>query len=159
MFAVLFSLRWIWVPISNIKEGKGIGGNIERLEATEFKRFIEDMELIDPPLLGRKFVWYKIDGSAMSRLDRFLLSDEWIQQWEVEAQWVINRDVSDHCLITLKNGFQEWGPKPFLFSNCWLAHPGLKSVVVRCWQESNVQEWKAFILKEKLKRLKIGLKI
>jgi exonuclease III len=41
-----------------------------------FNRFVEDNLLIDLPLCGRKFTWYRGDGLAMSRLDRFLLSEE-----------------------------------------------------------------------------------
>lgn len=33
-------------------------------------------ELIDLPLVGRKYTWYRSDGVVMSRLDRFLVSDE-----------------------------------------------------------------------------------
>lgn len=122
-------------------------------EATAFRRFVEDMDLFDPPLLGRRFTWYKADGSAMSRLDRFLLSQEWLQVWEVEGQWALNRDVSNHCPIILKQGKQDWGPKPFSFNNCWLAHPGFKEVVEKYWSGTNIQGWKAFVLKEKLKFL------
>ncbi|GAU27943.1 hypothetical protein TSUD_146580 [Trifolium subterraneum] len=39
-----------------------------------FNRFIDDSALVDLPLSGRKFTWYKGDGLSMSRLDRFLLS-------------------------------------------------------------------------------------
>lgn len=43
------------------------------------------MNLVDPPLIGRKFTWYRTDGSVMSRLDRFLSSDVWVQEWGVVA--------------------------------------------------------------------------
>ncbi|KAK2383914.1 DNA-(apurinic or apyrimidinic site) endonuclease [Trifolium repens] len=42
-----------------------------------FNRFVDDNFLVDLPLCGRKFTWYRGDGLAMSRLDRFLLSEEW----------------------------------------------------------------------------------
>jgi hypothetical protein len=42
-----------------------------------FSRFIDDNFLIDLPLCGRKFTWYRGDGGSMSRLDIFLLSAEW----------------------------------------------------------------------------------
>jgi hypothetical protein len=44
-------------------------------------RFIEDNNLVDIPLHGRKFTWFKGDGLSMSRLDRFLLSEEWCLVW------------------------------------------------------------------------------
>jgi exonuclease III len=47
------------------------------LDHIAFSRFIDDTFLIDLPLNGRKFTWYKGNGVTMSRLDRFLLSEEW----------------------------------------------------------------------------------
>jgi len=42
-----------------------------------FNQFIEGNFLIDLPLCGRNFTWYRRDGVSMSRLDRFLLSEAW----------------------------------------------------------------------------------
>lgn len=118
--------------VCNSRERKGVGLYLGSQEVSELRRFVEYMELFDPPLLGGRLTSYKADGSAMSRSDRFLLSIEWIEEWKVEGQWALNRDVSDHCPIMLKLGKQEWGPKPFRFNNCWLAHPGLNEVVEKC---------------------------
>ncbi|MCH86865.1 cytochrome P450, partial [Trifolium medium] len=46
-----------------------------------FNRFIVDNVLIDLPMSGQKYTWYKGDGTSMSRLDRFLLSEEWCLAW------------------------------------------------------------------------------
>ncbi|MCI37044.1 endonuclease/exonuclease/phosphatase family protein, partial [Trifolium medium] len=46
-----------------------------------FNSFIDDNNLIDLQLCGRKFTWYKRDGISMSRLDMFLLSEEWCLAW------------------------------------------------------------------------------
>lgn len=43
-----------------------------------FGEFISRSGLIDLPLIGRKYTWYKLDGKAMSRLDRFLISEGWL---------------------------------------------------------------------------------
>lgn len=120
--------------VCNTRERNGVGSSFGSQEAYEFSSFVGDMELIDLQLLGRRFTWQKADGSAMSRLDRFLLSEAWIEAWEVEAQWALNRDVSDHCPILLKQGAQDWGPKPFRFNNCWLGHPDFRKVVEKCWE-------------------------
>ena len=37
-----------------------------------FNDFIQECALVDLPLGGRKFTWYKGDGRSMSRIDRFL---------------------------------------------------------------------------------------
>lgn len=116
--------------------------------------------MIETTILGkaREVLSLQADGSAMSRLDRFLLSDEWIQEWGVVAQWALNRDVSDHCPIVLKDGCQNWGPKPFRFFNCRLDHQGFKKLVESAWLNFSFFGWKAFVLKEKLKSLKSILK-
>lgn len=46
-----------------------------------FNSFIDDNVLIDLPLWGRRFTWFKGDGKSMSRLDRFLVSEEWSLTW------------------------------------------------------------------------------
>ena len=37
--------------------------------------------LVDLPLHGHNFTWYKGDDNSMSRLDRFLMSEEWCLKW------------------------------------------------------------------------------
>lgn len=62
---------------------------------------------------------YKADGSTMSRLDRFLLSEEWLNEWPELSQWGLKRSVSDHCAVILKERDINWGPKPFRMMKCW----------------------------------------
>lgn len=80
--------------------GRSVGG-ISR-EMGDFQMFVDNMELIDLPMVGRKFTWVSKEGSAMSRLDRFLLSTGWLSQWLDLTQWGLNRSVSHHCPILLK---------------------------------------------------------
>lgn len=45
---------------------------------TNFSRWIEDMELHDPPLNGGKFTWFRgANHRSEARLGRFLFSMEW----------------------------------------------------------------------------------
>ncbi|GKV49867.1 hypothetical protein SLEP1_g56592 [Rubroshorea leprosula] len=81
-----------------------------------FNEFIRDLELVDLPLIGRKFTWYKPNGEAMSRLNRFLMTEDWMAKWE--------------C----------------------------KTIVEEEWKKTNVQGWKGFCVKEKLKAVKQKLK-
>jgi hypothetical protein len=82
----------------------------ENIEIREFGDFDSLMGLIDLPLLGRRFTWFKPNGNAASRLDRFLVSDGWWERWAVASQWALPRDVSDHCPIVLRYSSQLWGP-------------------------------------------------
>lgn len=138
-------------------ERRGVNVLENRAETGGFSQFIEDMELVDIPVYGRKFMWYKPDGSAMSRLDRFLVSEEWLAISSNSSQWVLNRDFSDHFPILLKTASINWGPKPFRFKNCWIQHKGFGELIEKQWASYEEQGCTAFRLKEKLKRLKVFL--
>jgi hypothetical protein len=60
--------------------------------------------------------------------------------------------------LVLKYADSEWGPKPFRFNNFWLNHKKYKKIVEECWRGQEFTGWMAFVLKEKLKALKVCLK-
>lgn len=96
--------------ITSVQERKGVEAHGRHEEIAEFTQFISDAGLTDLPLIGRKYTWYRANGSAMSRLDRFLLSESWLQSWEGLSQWGLPRSVSDHCAVVLKEKGLNWGP-------------------------------------------------
>ncbi|XP_045791359.1 uncharacterized protein LOC123886064 [Trifolium pratense] len=144
--------------ISKSGERRGNSGSKSLSERSEFSLFMEAMEVIDTPVLGKKFTWFNSDGSAMSRLDRFLLSEGFIHQGGVSYQWIGDRDISDHCPIWLECSNHNWGPKPFKFNNCWVDHPEFLDLVKKNWAQSDVRGTKTFVISEKMKRLKEALK-
>lgn len=78
---------------------------------------------------------------------------------EIAAQWVGDRDISDHCPIWLACSVINWGPKPFRFNNVGLIeHKEFKPFVEECWRSFNVGGWKVYAFEEKLKMLKEKLK-
>jgi exonuclease III len=115
----------------------GVGPLVIRVdrEMREFIEFISLMNLIDLPLLWRRFTWVQPYSGAASRLDRFLVSNGWLDAWGNVSQWALPRDVSDHCPIVLRYLAQLWGPKPFRFNNFWLDHKTLSSVVQHNWRQ------------------------
>ncbi|MCH95019.1 transposon TX1 putative protein, partial [Trifolium medium] len=124
----------------------------------EFGGFIEDANLMDLPLLGRRFTWYHANGRSMSRIDRFLVSPEWLEMWGDCLVWVCPRDISDHCPLILKNNNNVWGPKPFRFNNHWIENKHFMEVVEACWREQEVSGWMGYVLQAKLRCLKLRLK-
>ena len=124
----------------------------------EFKAFMEDLDLIDLPVLGKKFTYFANDGVTMSRIDRFLVSEGFISRWNLSSQWVGYRDISDHCMLWLISSRANWGPKPFRFNNCWLEHGDFVNLVSECWATTIIIGKKHFVLKEKLKKVKEMLK-
>ncbi|GKV23714.1 hypothetical protein SLEP1_g33413 [Rubroshorea leprosula] len=109
-----------------IEEGEGfwcIAGDFNSVRSTEERRgrsehsryredlneFIENAGLVDLPLIRRKFTWYKGDGSAMSRLDRFLLSDDLLNLWGDCCQVGLNRIANSNRLRKMIRGIHKDG--------------------------------------------------
>ncbi|RZB80823.1 External alternative NAD(P)H-ubiquinone oxidoreductase B4, mitochondrial [Glycine soja] len=125
----------------------------------EFNEWIEDMELLEVPVVGKQYTWFRPNGESKSRLDRALISLEWRDTWAESVQFTLSRNFSDHCPILLKANNVDWGPKPFRILNCWLTDKSFKEVVNQCWNFVQVSGWGPYGLKEKIKRLKCRLKI
>ncbi|XP_019450694.1 PREDICTED: uncharacterized protein LOC109352963 [Lupinus angustifolius] len=60
--------------IRHSSERVGLSVDEGNRESVLFNSWIIDMEVVDLPLIGRSFTWYKASGSCMSRLDRILVS-------------------------------------------------------------------------------------
>ncbi|PNX82715.1 cysteine-rich receptor-like protein kinase [Trifolium pratense] len=114
--------------------------------------------LIDLPLIGRKFTWFKGDGHSMSRLDRFLLSEEWCLNWPNCKQLAKMRGLSDHCPLVLSANEEDWGPRPSRMLKCWKDIPGYTLFVRDKWNSFQVDGWGGYVIKEKLKMIKVALK-
>lgn len=134
-----------------------IGGGVS-LDINAFNLFIEENGLIDLPLNGRSFTWYKGDGSSMSRIDRYLLSEEWCFSWPNCFQVALLRGLSDHCPLQLSIDEENWGPRPTRMLKCWREVPGYSDFVSEKWRSFQVEGWGGFVLKEKLKLMKVALK-
>jgi hypothetical protein len=137
-------------------ERKGVNtslGNSARAEMIEFAGFVRDMEVIDLPVLCRKYTWFHANGLTMSRTNRVMVTDDWLVLWANPSLWVLPRTVSDHCPLVLKYNGVDWGPKPFWSNNHWLLQSEFKGLVEDFWRNCNFTGWMTFILKEKLKGL------
>jgi hypothetical protein len=144
------------------EERKGqilLNPNYMRAEVAEFSDFVRSSDLMDLPILGRKFTWFHPNGSTMSRIDRMLVNDDWLLLWNNPTLWVLPRSVSDHCSLIVRYSGFDWGPKPFRFNNHWLLNNNFHGVVEDYWRNCNFTGWMAVILKEKLKGLKSILRV
>jgi hypothetical protein len=117
----------------------------------EFDGFISNLFLEDLHPMGGNFAWFHLNGVAMSRIDRMLVSEEWLSAWGNQSLRILPRDVSDHCPLLLKSSVFLSRPKPFRFCNHWLLHKDFKGIVGKCWGSLEVAGWMRFVLKEKLK--------
>ncbi|XP_058762298.1 uncharacterized protein LOC131635678 [Vicia villosa] len=103
--------------VKNASERRGRRDGELSSGAELFGKFIEDVDLVDIPSKCKKLTWYSGCGRSMSRIDRFLVSNEVVKRRGLVGQFVGYRDVSDHCPIWLVKDDSNWGPKPFKFNN------------------------------------------
>ena len=94
----------------------------------------------------------------MSKLDRFLLSDDWLSQWPDTTQFMLERDFSDHCLILLRSRIIYWGPKTFKIMDWWLKDKGFQNLVAHKWGNYHPCGWGGYVLKQKLKFIKVCIR-
>ena len=113
----------------------------------------------DLPLTGSQFTWCEgINSLAASRLDCFLVFDEWEDHFSGTFQFALPRAISDHYPIVLEGGGVKKGKTLFKFENMWLLTDGFKELVRKWWTEYIVAGTDSHCLAEKLKALKKDLR-
>jgi len=110
-------------------KGKGLMLGTPKNKIKNFNLFIENNLLLELPSVGRKYTWYRANGSAKSILDRVLVSEEWLQEWPLSKQYTQPREISDHCAIVVKSVVKDWGHKPFRSIDAWLLDGDFKNLV------------------------------
>ena len=124
-----------------------------------FYEIIEDMGLRDIPLQGGPFTWRGgRNNCLMSRIDCFLVSNDWESYFNGVIQYTLPRPNFDHCPILLDAGGIRKGPTPFRFEVMWLRVDGFKEFLKGWWQGLIFSGSSSFVLVEKLKALKAILK-
>ncbi|KAL8509574.1 hypothetical protein ACS0TY_016699 [Phlomoides rotata] len=140
-------------------ERRGRGRFVRHTGVKQLRNFIENSELVDLPLLKRKYTWYKDNGESCSRIDRFLISASWYNRWPNSKQTGLKRTLSDHARILLENSQKEyWGPVPFKIVNWWMDKEDFRILVNDFWKNTVMEGWHGYILKEKMKYLKVQIK-
>ena len=124
-----------------------------------FSDFITSCRLRDLPLEGGLFTWSNNrENAVMSRIDRFLLSEDWDGFFPMILQKRLPRILSDHFPIILECGDFSRGRRPFRFENMWLKADGFKERVKEWWDSYIFFGTPSYIMACKLKALKTDLK-
>ncbi|XP_073311016.1 uncharacterized protein [Primulina huaijiensis] len=120
-----------------------------------FDKLIGELGLYDPPLLNAKYTWSNLrDDPICCRLDRFLISNGWMDFFPHFRQMVLPRITSDHYPVILDTTKSKWGPTPFRFKNVWLSHQNFRDLVRVWWNDGMNQGWEGYKFMKKLKKLK-----
>ncbi|GJU27325.1 transposon TX1 [Tanacetum coccineum] len=133
--------------------------HVNTKETTEFNDFINDANLIEIPMGGRKFTRVSDDGLKFSKLDRFLLNGEFYNLWGNLSVVALDRKLSDHCPIVLKDIDLDFGPKPFRDFDIWLEEKDIGLVVEEAWKMEIKSKRADCQFRDKLKNVKVALKM
>jgi len=107
--------------------------------------------------VARNFTWFQGDGKSMSRIDRFLFSEGWCLTWPDYFKLALAHGLSDHCHLILSVDEENWGPRPVRMLKCWENCFGYNNFVREKRLSFQIDGWGGFVLKEKLKLLKLAL--
>nr|GFA22687.1 RNA-directed DNA polymerase, eukaryota [Tanacetum cinerariifolium] len=127
--------------------------------AVEFNTFIGNYHLHDVPLGGYSYTWSDKHANKMSKLDRFLVSQGFLDLFPNISGLILHRNVSDHRPILLKEFMADYGPTPFRLYHLWFLKEDFCVVLQETWNMEGQSSQNHMVrLKNKLKALKQRLK-
>nr|GEW91695.1 RNA-directed DNA polymerase, eukaryota [Tanacetum cinerariifolium] len=88
--------------------------------AASFNSFISSGGLVEVPSEGYSFTWCHKSASKMNKLDRFLISEGLMESCPNISAITLDRHLSDHRPIVLREINYDYGPTPFRFYHYWL---------------------------------------
>ncbi|GJY65492.1 putative reverse transcriptase domain-containing protein [Tanacetum coccineum] len=123
--------------------------------ANLFNSFISATGLVEVSLGGSRFTWCHKSAKKMSKLDRFLVSENLLVSCPQLNAITLERFLSDHRPILLRENHYDYGPTPFRFFHHWIEMEGFCKLVEDTWKNSPCVGSNAMkILMGKLKYLK-----
>ncbi|XP_071727142.1 uncharacterized protein [Rutidosis leptorrhynchoides] len=124
-----------------------------------FNKFINSNNLTEIPLGGRCFTRVSEDGLQFSKVDRFLVSEQFILAWKNLSVVVMERTDSDHCPISLFDDIKDFCPKTIKIFDAWLDDNEVEKLIMSTWATTVPSSTlKDLILLNKLKQVKLVLK-
>ncbi|KAJ9559863.1 hypothetical protein OSB04_005023 [Centaurea solstitialis] len=117
---VIGIFKRVWAKLNS-----GQKRDVDEIDAVGVKRGV--------PMHGKRFTRISDNGSKLSKLDRFLVSNSFGDFWKNLGVKALERKWSDHIPIVLENSKVDYGPSPFKFFNAWLKEDSLEDVVRNAW--------------------------
>ncbi|GJW27542.1 RNA-directed DNA polymerase, eukaryota [Tanacetum coccineum] len=98
-----------------------------------------DAGLEEIPLGGSSFTWCHKSATKMSKLDRFLISENLFNSYPDICATSLDRFLSDHRPILLRESNHDYGPIPFRYFNHWTELDGFNKFVIDTWNSAPVE--------------------
>nr|GFA05306.1 RNA-directed DNA polymerase, eukaryota, reverse transcriptase zinc-binding domain protein [Tanacetum cinerariifolium] len=122
--------------------------------ADVFNLFISNTGLEEVPLDGCSFTWCHRSATKMSKLDRFLISDSLLCSCPNISSITLDRYLSDHRPIFMREVYYDYGPVPFRFFHYWFEVDGFDKFIEDSWKDAPIIE--SNVLVRMMKKLKSG---
>nr|GEU38332.1 putative RNA-directed DNA polymerase, eukaryota, reverse transcriptase zinc-binding domain protein [Tanacetum cinerariifolium] len=106
----------------------GCSGRFKELEASRTGG------LEEVPLDGSAFTWCHKSASKMSKIDRFLISENLMNTYPNISVVTLDRYLSNHRPILLRESMFYYGPTPFRFYHYWLEVNGFNDFIIDTWK-------------------------
>nr|GEU51571.1 ribonuclease H-like domain-containing protein [Tanacetum cinerariifolium] len=129
------------------------GSVLNKQGAEAFNMFISNTSLEEVPLGGFSFTWCHNYATKMSKLDRFLISESLMSSCPNIFTVSLDRYLSDHRPILLREAKYDYGPIPFWFFHYLFEVEGLDKLVEDTWNEAPVNDSNA--MSRMLKKVEI----
>nr|GEX33257.1 signal recognition particle 19 kDa protein-like [Tanacetum cinerariifolium] len=128
--------------------------------AEAFNSFIVNAGLVEVALGGCSFTWCHKYAKKMNKLDRFLIFDNLMCLCHSISSTSLDRFLSDHRPIIMREAHYDYGPIPFKFFHYWFELDGFDKLVEQTWLEANVNDQNSYSkFMNKLKYLKEKIQI
>nr|GEV17462.1 RNA-directed DNA polymerase, eukaryota, reverse transcriptase zinc-binding domain protein [Tanacetum cinerariifolium] len=105
------------------------GSNFNVQGANVFNSFISNVGLVEVSLGGCSFTWCHKSAKKMSKLDRFLVSENFLNIYPYISAITLERFLSEHRPILLREHHLDYGPTPFRFFHYWCEMDGFNKLV------------------------------
>ncbi|XP_071694365.1 uncharacterized protein [Rutidosis leptorrhynchoides] len=135
-----------------------MNSQFHQCRADRFNDFIVRDSLIKIPINGKKFTRISDDGVKFSKLDWFLVSDDFLSLWEDLSIVSLERNLSDHCPLVLRDMVLDYGPRPFKVSDEWFNCVEVDKIIRQAWNQPIKGNRKECAFMDRLKNVKMALK-
>ncbi|GJW52227.1 RNA-directed DNA polymerase, eukaryota, reverse transcriptase zinc-binding domain protein [Tanacetum coccineum] len=133
-----------------------IGTIFNSSSANVFNQFISNGSLWEIPHGGHLFTRINRRGNKLSKLDRFLITENTTSYMRNHSALVLDCHISDHRPIVLSAATVDFGPPPFKLYNSWLLDNHLCTTISDFWvhKEAYYGSNSLVAFKNKMKALK-----
>jgi hypothetical protein len=114
--------------------------NLNRRNMAAFRKFINDLQLKDLYLHGRRYTWSNEQNKAtMVKLDRVLFNQECDAMFPDCILQALSSETSDHCPLLLNTDASFKPSRHFHFEDAWIKTEDFAATVESAWLSTPAQ--------------------